>query len=136
MVAKFLVMAGCAVALVAASGQSAHAQLNPGPVFGTCSACGSGGTPSGPTNPGTLGFGTSSGAGAGGVATGPLNPNAYGYGTSRAGGSGGIATGPTVPGLNIMADPSYPGSAYSVRGKRTKAARKAGRKSRRVVQTY
>ena len=59
MVAKFLVMAGCAAALVAASGESAHAQLNPGPVFGTCSACGSGGTASGPTNPGMLGVGTS-----------------------------------------------------------------------------
>jgi hypothetical protein len=134
MVAKFLVMAGCVVALVAASGQAAHAQLNPGPVFGTCSACGSGGTPSGPTNPGMLGVGTSTGAGSGGIATGPLNPNAYGFGRSTAGGSGGVATGPTVPGLNIMADPYNPRAAYAIKGKRTKAARKTGRKSRRVVQ--
>jgi hypothetical protein len=116
-----------ALVLSATGGHLAQAQLNPGPTFGTSSGGGSGGTPTGPTNPGTLGFGTSSAGGSGGVPTGPLNQNAYGFGSSTAGGSGGIPTGPTVPGLQltspnpgtispdlrIMNDPSFEGPVYA-----------------------
>jgi hypothetical protein len=125
---KFCLALGSALILFAASGGLALAQINP--PFGTSTAGGSGGTPTGPTNPGALGFGTSSAGGSGGVATGPLNPNAYGFGTSSAGGSGGIATGPTVPGLQpispglrIMSDPSAQGAAYAAPGVKRSAAR-------------
>jgi len=120
-----------ALVLFVAGTQLAQAQINPGPVYGTSSAGGSGGTPTGPTNPGILGFGTSSAGGSGGVPTGPLNPNAYGFGSSSAGGSGGIATGPTVPGLlpmppnlRIMSDPSVQGSAYATPGRKRVTARR------------
>jgi hypothetical protein len=114
-----------ALILLAVGTQAAQAQINPGPVYGTSSAGGSGGTPTGPTNPGVRGFGTSSAGGSGGVPTGPLNPNAYGFGSSTAGGSGGIATGPTVPGLlpmspsqRIMSDPPVQGTAYAAPGRK------------------
>jgi hypothetical protein len=119
-----LCILGFALVLFCQNARLAHAQINPSPVFGTSTAGGSGGTPTGPTNPGALGFGTSSAAGSGGIPTGPLNPNAYGYGTSTAAGSGGIATGPTVPGwqqippgLRIMTDPygRYPVYVRSAR---------------------
>jgi hypothetical protein len=106
---------GFALILLWQNAHTAHAQINPSPVWGTSTAGGSGGTPTGPTNPGALGFGTSSAGGAGGLPTGPLNPNAYGYGVSTAAGSGGIPTGPTVrglqipPELRIMSVPSAPG---------------------------
>ena len=95
----------------------ARAQINASPQWGWSTAGGSGGTPTGPTNPGAYGFGTSSAGGSGGIPTGPLNPNAYGWGTSLGAGSGAIPTGPTVrglgpipPDLRIMADP-YAGRA-------------------------
>ena len=90
----------------------AQAQINPSAQWGWSTAGGSGGTPTGPTNPGAYGYGTSTAAGSGGIPTGPLNPDAYGWGTSLGAGSGAIPTGPTVrglgpipPDLQIMADP-------------------------------
>lgn len=95
----------------------ARAQIGPSSQWGWSTAGGSGGTPTGPTNPGAYGYGTSTAAGSGGTPTGPLNPNAYGWGTSFGAGSGAIPTGPTVRGLGpipadlqIMADP-YAGRA-------------------------
>jgi len=90
----------------------ARAQIGPSTQWGWSTAGGSGGTPTGPTNPGAYGYGTSSAGGSGGIPTGPLNPNAYGWGTSLGAGSGALPTGPTVrglgpipPDLQIMADP-------------------------------
>ncbi len=110
----------CATLIALAT--AAWAQINPSPQWGWSTAGGSGGTPTGPTNPGAYGFGTSSAGGSGGVPTGPLNPNAYGWGTSLGAGSGAIPTGPTVrglgpipPDLRIMADP-YPGRAQAYAG--------------------
>jgi hypothetical protein len=130
---RFWFVLGVAVIAVAASEELAVAQINPSPVYGTSTAGGSGGTPTGPTNPGGLGFGTSTGAGSGGVATGPLNPNAYGFGTSSAGGSGGVATGPTVPGLRIMSDPGGRSVLGAAPG--TVAAGRAARHRRHVYRT-
>ena len=123
---KFYFVLGSALVLFAAGGDLARAQISP--PWGTSTAGGSGGTPTGPTNPGALGFGTSSAGGSGGTATGPLNPNAYGFGRSSAGGSGGIATGPTVPGLlpsgpRIMSDPADQRAAYAVPGAKRSVAR-------------
>jgi len=134
---KLCLVLGSALILFAASGDLALAQISP--PWGTSTAGGSGGTPTGPTNPGALGFGTSSAGGSGGIATGPLNPNAYGFGTSSAGGSGGIATGPTVPGLQpispglrIMSDPAGQGAAYAAPG----VKRSAARRHRYVTRRY
>jgi hypothetical protein len=132
---KFCLVLGSALILFAASGGLALAQISP--PWGTSTAGGSGGTPTGPTNPGALGFGTSSAGGSGGIATGPLNPNAYGFGTSSAGGSGGIATGPTVPGLitpglRIMSDSPGLGAAYAAPG----AKRSAARRHRYIARRY
>lgn len=132
---KFCLVLGSALILFAASGGLALAQISP--PWGTSTAGGSGGTPTGPTNPGALGFGTSSAGGSGGIATGPLNPNAYGFGTSSAGGSGGIATGPTVPGLispglRIMSDSPGLGAAYAAPG----AKRSAARRHRYIAHRY
>ncbi len=106
----------------------AFAQINPSPIYGTSTGGGSGGTPTGPTNPGGLGFGTSNAGASGGLPTGPLNPNAYGWGTSTGAGSGGTATGPTVrglqeipPGLRIMTD-DY-GRSYYVPSTKHNSAR-------------
>ena len=118
MIARSLTFVGVAVVSLTCHAGLVVAQINPSGTYGWSTAGGSGGTPTGPTNPGALGFGTSTAAGSGGVPTGPLNPNAYGYGVSTAAGSGGIATGPTVrglqvppipPELRIMAVPSAPG---------------------------
>src|SRR5262245_65613250 len=110
-----LYLLGFALILLSQNAHTAHAQINPSPVWGTSTAGGSGGTPTGPTNPGALGFGTSTAGGSGGLPTGPLNPNAYGYGVSTAAGSAGTPTGPTVrglqipPELRILSVPSAPG---------------------------
>lgn len=110
----------CATLIALATG--ARAQINPSPQWGWSTAGGSGGTPTGPTNPGAYGFGTSTAGGSGGIPTGPLDPNAYGWGTSLGAGSGATPTGPTVrglgpipPDLRIMADP-YTGSAQAYAG--------------------
>jgi hypothetical protein len=116
--------------LLFTSERFAQGQVNSGSYFGYSTAGGSGGTPTGPTNPGALGFGTSTGAGPGGLPTGPLNPNVYGYGASTAAGSGGLATGPTAPNLGpippdlrIMAAPSGAGGGYVRRAKAAPVAR-------------
>ena len=58
---KFCLVLGSALILFAASGGLALAQISP--PWGTSTAGGSGGTPTGPTNPGALGFGTRHSAG-------------------------------------------------------------------------
>ncbi len=72
--------------------------------FGTSSAGGSGGTPTGPTNFTGI-YGQSSSGGSGGFATGPTNFSTSGFGLSTGGGSGGRATGPSNPAL-----PQYGGT--------------------------
>ncbi len=126
--------------LLFATERFAQGQVNSGSYYGYSTAGGSGGIPTGPTNPGALGFGTSTAAGSGGVPTGPLNPNAYGYGTSTAAGSGGLATGPTVPnlglippGLRIMTAPSGAGGAYVRRAKAAPVVRSTRSRQRHVV---
>jgi hypothetical protein len=73
------------LALFASSESIAFAQVtNPtSPPFGSSTAGGSGGTPTGPTNPGAAGFGTNNVV----APNWPLNPY-----TSTAAGSGGNAT--------------------------------------------
>ncbi|MBV8510809.1 MAG: hypothetical protein JOZ94_29085 [Xanthobacteraceae bacterium] len=72
--------------------------------FGTSSAGGSGGTPTGPTNFTGI-YGQSSSGGSGGFSTGPTNLSTSGFGLSTGAGSGGRATGPTNPAL-----PQYGGT--------------------------
>jgi hypothetical protein len=143
-IARSLTLVGVVAVSLTCHASLAVAQINPSPVYGVSTAGGSGGTPTGPTNPGALGFGTSTAAGSGGVPTGPLNPNAYGYGVSTAAGSAGTATGPTVrglqvppipPELRIMSVPSAPGvyAGGPVFVRAVKAAPTA-RKQRRPVK--
>ncbi len=66
--------------------------------FGTSSAGGSGGTPTGPTNFTGI-YGQSSSGGSGGFSTGPTDFSTSGFGLSTGAGSGGRATGPTNPAL-------------------------------------
>jgi hypothetical protein len=73
--------------------------------FGTSSAGGSGGIPTGPTNFTGI-YGQSSSGGSGGFSTGPTNFSTSGFGLSTGAGSGGRATGPTNPSL-----PSFGGPA-------------------------
>jgi hypothetical protein len=144
--ARLVYPAVLGLALVGTQPSPAPAQINPSPIWGTSSAGGSGGTPTGPTNPGALGFGTSSAGGSGGMPTGPLNPNAYGYGTSTAAGSGGVPTGPTVRGLRIPPDlrimdvPGQGAAPYRQRADllpATASARRAVRvKPRRVIRRH
>jgi hypothetical protein len=75
--------------------------------FGTSTAGGSGGTPTGPSNFTGI-YGQSSAGGSGGLATGSTNFGASGFGSSSAGGSAGRATGPTNPIL-----PQFGGAASS-----------------------
>src|SRR5262245_52232707 len=82
-----LIAAACVVA------PAANAQTNG---FGTSTAGGSGGTPTGPTNFTGI-YGQSSAGGSGGLATGSTNFGATGFGLSSAAGAGGRPTGPTNP---------------------------------------
>ena len=77
--------------------------------FGTSSAGGSGGTPTGPTNFTGI-YGQSSSGGSGGFSTGPTNLSTSGFGLSTGAGSGGRATGPTNPAL-----PQFGGNAADTR---------------------
>src|SRR6476659_9668810 len=77
--------------------------------FGTSTAGGSGGTPTGPTNFTGI-YGQSSSGGSGGFATGPTNFSTSGFGLSTGAGSGGRATGPTNPAL-----PQFGGTAGNTR---------------------
>jgi hypothetical protein len=90
------VVAACAtLALFAGSTMSASAQVgNFG--YGSSTAGGSGGTPTGPTIVGGI-YGFSSSAGSGGISTGLTDPGIFGNGLSTNGGSGGTPTGPTNP---------------------------------------
>jgi hypothetical protein len=72
--------------------------------FGTSSAGGSGGTPTGPTNFTGI-YGQSSSGGSGGFSTGPTNFSTSGFGLSTGAGSGGRATGPTNPSLPSFGTP-------------------------------
>src|SRR6476659_3210430 len=73
--------------------------------FGTSTAGGSGGTPTGPTNFTGI-YGQSSSGGSGGLSTGPTEFSTSGFGLGTGAGSGGRATGPTNPAL-----PQFGGSA-------------------------
>ena len=73
--------------------------------FGTSTAGGSGGTPTGPTNFTGI-YGQSSSGGSGGFSTGPTEFSTSGFGLGTGAGSGGRATGPTNPAL-----PQFGGSA-------------------------
>ena len=87
-----LTVVWCATSMLAGTIPS-NAQING---FGTSTAGGSGGTPTGPTNFTGI-YGSSSAGGSGGVATGPTDFGMEGFGLSTAGGSGGRPTGPTEP---------------------------------------
>jgi len=84
------IMIGAIVSAVPASAQIGG--------FGTSSAGGSGGTPTGPTNFTGI-YGQSTAGGSGGLAAGPTNFSTSGFGLSTGAGPGGRATGPTNPAL-------------------------------------
>ncbi len=90
-----LILSAAVVAAGLATALPANAQIGG---FGTSSAGGSGGTPTGPTNFTGI-YGQSSSGGSGGFSTGPTNFSTSGFGLSTSGGSGGRATGPTNPAL-------------------------------------
>ena len=84
--------------------------------FGTSTAGGSGGTPTGPTNFTGI-YGQSTAGGSGGLFTGPTNLSTSGFGLSTGAGAGGRATGPTNPALpQIGAAPSGVGSGRAFGG--------------------
>jgi hypothetical protein len=83
--------------------------------FGTSSAGGSGGTPTGPTNFTGI-YGQSSSGGSGGLSTGPTEFSTSGFGLSTGAGSGGRATGPTNTTL-----PQFGGTASTGVGGRSPA---------------
>ena len=97
-----IISSAAILAAVFAGTLSAQAQIGG---FGTSTAGGSGGTPTGPTNFTGI-YGQSSSGGSGGFSTGPTNFSTSGFGLSTGAGSGGRATGPTNPSL-----PSYGGPA-------------------------
>jgi hypothetical protein len=88
-----ILTSACWVASMLAGTIPSNAQING---FGTSTAGGSGGAPTGPTNFTGI-YGSSSAGGSGGVATGPTNFGSQGFGLSTAGGSGGRPTGSTEP---------------------------------------
>jgi hypothetical protein len=92
----FTIATTCAtLSLFAGSTLSAGAQVgNFG--YGSSTAAGSGGAPTGPTNLGGI-YGLSSSSGSGGASTGLTDPGIFGNGLSANGGSGGTPTGPTTP---------------------------------------
>jgi len=104
------------LALFAASVPVAVAQVtNPtSPPFGTSSAGGSGGTPTGPTNPGAAGFGTNN------VVTPNWSLNSH---TGTAAGAGGIAA--PLSGSRIMADPAWSSSVHPAPSTKRVAKRSA-----------
>src|SRR5262245_20666878 len=83
----------CLAASLLAGTTASNAQING---FGSSSAGGSGGAPTGPTNFTGI-YGSSSAGGSGGLPTGPTNFGTQGFGLSTAGGSGGRPTGSTMP---------------------------------------
>jgi hypothetical protein len=101
-----IISSAAIAAAIFAGALPAHAQIGG---FGTSSAGGSGGTPTGPTNFTGI-YGQSSSGGSGGFSTGPTNFSTSGFGLSTGAGSGGRATGPTNPAL-----PQYGGTAANTR---------------------
>ena len=104
------------LAVFAASESTAFAQVTnlTSPPFGTSTAGGSGGTPTGPTiNPGATGFGTNNMV----TPHRPLNP----YGGTGAG-SGGIVT---SYGSRVMSDPAWSSSTHRVPSTKRMAKRSA-----------
>jgi hypothetical protein len=89
---------GVAILLMFANGHlSAIAQVgNYG--YGSSTAAGSGGLPTGPSNLGGI-YGVSSSAGSGGAPTGLTNVGTLGYGLSTGAGPAATPTGPTNPTL-------------------------------------
>ena len=104
------------LALFAASEPVAFAQVtNPtSPPFGTSTAGGSGGTPTGPTNPGAAGFGTNN------VVAPNWSLNAH---TGTGAGAGGITA--TSGGSRIIGDPAWSGSAHRAPSTKQVAKRSA-----------
>jgi len=92
-IALAILTSACLGASMLAGTIPSNAQINS---FGTSTAGGSGGTPTGPTNFTGI-YGSSTAAGSGGVATGPTNFGTAGFGLSTAGGSAGRPTGSTAP---------------------------------------
>ena len=90
-----MISSAAIVAAILAGALPANAQIGG---FGTSSAGGSGGTPTGPTNFTGI-YGQSSSGGSGGLSTGPTELSTSGFGFSTGAGSGGRATGPTNPAL-------------------------------------
>jgi hypothetical protein len=86
-----------AAALLMAAAVPANAQVgNYG--YGSSTAAGSGGLPTGPSSLGGI-YGVSSSAGSAGAPTGLTNPGTFGYGLSTSGGPAATPTGPTNPTL-------------------------------------
>jgi hypothetical protein len=108
------------LALFASSESMAFAQVTnlTSPPFGSSTAGGSGGTPTGPTNPGAVGFGTNNVV----APNWPLNPY-----TSTAAGSGGIATVPH--GSSMMRDPVWSSLAHRVPSTKRVAKRSARKRN-------
>src|SRR5262249_15621093 len=92
-IALAILTSACLGASMLAGTIPSNAQING---FGTSTAGGSGGTPTGPTNFTGI-YGSSTAGGSGGVATGPTNFGTEGFGLSTAGGSGGRSTRSTAP---------------------------------------
>ena len=84
-------IASSAVVFITLFAKPANAQIGG---FGTSTAGGSGGIPTGPTNFTGI-YGQSSSGGSGGLSTGPTEFSTSGFGLSVGAGSGGRATGPT-----------------------------------------
>ena len=100
------VLAAALVTTAALTGSAPPASAQVGNFgYGSSTAAGSGGTPTGPTSLGGI-YGVSSSAGSGGLSTGLTNPGTLGDGLSTSAGSGGTATGPTNPVL-----PQFGGTA-------------------------
>jgi len=105
-------IASSAIVFITLFAVPANAQIGG---FGTSTAGGSGGTPTGPTNFTGI-YGQSSSGGSGGLSTGPTEFSTSGFGLSVGAGSGGRATGPTNTNL-----PQFGGSASTGIGGRPPA---------------
>ena len=105
-------IASSAIVFITLFAVPANAQIGG---FGTSTAGGSGGTPTGSTNFTGI-YGQSSSGGSGGLSTGPTEFSTSGFGLSVGAGSGGRATGPTNTTL-----PQFGGSASTAIGGRPPA---------------
>ncbi len=95
---SYVLAAALLIGAVPASGQVGNG-------YGSSTAAGSGGLPTGPSNLGGI-YGVSSSAGSGGAPTGLTNVGTLGYGLSTGAGPAATPTGPTNPVL-----PQFPPTA-------------------------